>query len=616
MKKIVLAGLNAKYIHSNPALYSLRAYACRGREEEKDFPDITIREFTINQLPGDIIRELYLEKPDLLAFSCYIWNIGMILEAADTVHKILPDTPLWFGGPEVSFEDRSYLREHPAVTGLMQGEGECTFRRLCEAYQQYWAGRADSLSGLLSDIPGVLFREGDRIFRGPLLTENDLPRMDDLVFLYEDTDLFRNRIPYYESSRGCPFSCSYCLSALEGGIRLRSLDLVFHDLSRFLRQGVKQVKFVDRTFNADAAHAMAIWQYIRDHDNGTANFHFELEANLLTEEELELLCSLRPGLVQVEIGVQSANPQTLKAVHRSPRLDKIEQAASVLVGAGNIHVHLDLIAGLPYEDYESFRASFARVYSLHPHELQLGFLKLLKGSIIRARAEEYGMVAQTAAPYEVLRTDWLSFEDILRLKLVEEMLEVYYNSRQFSAMIGELEADWPDPMALYEALGAYYQQQGLLQQAHSRNARFEILLDFAAIHRPGKLPRMRHLAVYDLYLRENAKNRPAWAPEQKPEMLSEADWKKKVRAFYQLEEDRRTLLPNLSGRDSRSLAGMTHLEYFPDNPRAAAGKTGSTQKNGCVLLFDYSSRSPVTGDARTVDVTEYFAMQEPFCHER
>ena len=604
----MLAGLNAKYIHSNPALYSLRAYACKGREEEGNFPDIVIREFTINQLPGDIIRDLYLEKPDLLAFSCYIWNIGMILRAADSLHKILPDVPIWLGGPEVSFEDASFLHANPALTGLLLGEGECTFRRLSEAYARYWDGCALSLQKLLEGIPGILFRCGDGVVQGPALTKNDLPRMDDLPFLYENTDLFQNRIPYYESSRGCPFSCSYCLSALEGGIRLRSMELVFRDLSVFLAQGVKQVKFVDRTFNANHAHAMAIWQYIRDHDNQVTNFHFELEANLLSEEELALLTSLRPGLVQVEIGVQSANPRTLQAVSRSPRLDKIEQAAAALVRSGNIHVHLDLIAGLPYEDYESFRASFARVYAMHPHELQLGFLKLLKGSIIRSQAREYGIVSQTEAPYEILQTRWLSFADILQLKLVEEMLEVYYNSHQFSSVIRELEADWPDPMALYEAMGAYYRQKGLLGQAHSRYARFQILLDFTALSRPQKLPLMRRLAVFDLYLRENAKSRPAWAPEQKPEMLTEADWRERVRAFYRQEEKHRTLLPNLSGRDSRSLAGMTHLEYFLDDPRPRAGQAKAGEKNGCLLLFDYSSRNPVTGDARTVDVTELFAL--------
>ena len=588
--KIVLAGVNAKYIHSNPALYSLRAYAQSRSETCREEARIVIREFTINQLPGDILRELYQEKPDLLAFSCYIWNIGLILELADTLHKILPDVPVWLGGPEVSFEEKSFLSAHPALTGIMRGEGEVTFLRLIRTYLRAENHMPSAL--MLSEIPGIIFSCGGEAAEGPAMGPEDLPQMKDLPFLYAEPGLFENRIPYYESSRGCPFSCSYCLSALEKGIRLRPLPFVKRELDVFLAGKVSQVKFVDRTFNANHEHAAAIWNYIREHDNGITNFHFELEANLLREEELSILKSMRPGLVQVEIGVQSANPKTLAAVHRNPDISRICHAAGELISAGNIHVHLDLIAGLPYEDYESFRSSFDRLYALRPHELQLGFLKLLKGSIIRAEAERYGMEASTAAPYEILKTDWLSFEDVLRLKLVEEMLEVYYNSRQFSFTVRELEKYFGSAMEMYEALGNYYKEHGLLEKAHSRYARFEILLLFAHQTAPDRGEEFAQLAKRDLYLRENAKSRPEWAKECIPEGYTADEWKKTVHRC--LRE---------SGRDAGT-PRMRHLECF---------SFWDGKKETRCILFDYGVRNPVTKDAAFSDVTEELLKKPLVC---
>ncbi len=574
--KILLAAVNAKYIHASLALHSLRMYA-------KDYTDqIEICEFTINMQGEDILEQLYRKKPDLLAFSCYIWNIDLIRDVAADLHKVRPDLPIWLGGPEVSFDSEKILAENPAVTGIMRGEGEEIFRRLAAFY----AGEG----GSLEEIPMITWRDADGIIHsGREWTREEVVPMDELPFVYEDLTPFRNKIIYYETSRGCPFSCSYCLSALEHGARLRSLDKVLPELQHFLDQKVPQVKFVDRTFNMNHRHAMAIWNYINDHDNGVTNFHFEIEANVLTDDELELFGKMRPGLIQMEIGVQSVNTDTLTAVNRNPDFTKITDAAHRIIQGGNIHLHLDLIAGLPYEDYESFRRSFNLVYGLRPDELQLGFLKLLRGSIIEQQAQQYGIVARDKAPYEVLKTDWLSYADLCRLKEVEEMLEVYGNSQQFPTTIRELEKEFPDAMAMYEAMADYYRAHGFEGLSLSRMQRFDILREMIAEMRPDRIGFYEDSLLKDLYLRENAKSRPSWARDL-------AGDKDTARAFYGDEEMRRTYLPNYQEYSPKQIARMTHLEYFPSMD--------------AWLLFDYAHRDPVSGNACVLTVKNLVVQQK------
>ena len=583
--KILLAAVNAKYIHLNLALHSLRQYAASFTDQ------IEICEFTINQYQENIIHEIYRKKPDLLAFSCYIWNISQVVSACRTLRILLPDLPIWLGGPEVSFETEQFLAEHPCITGVMRGEGEVTFERLLERYAQ----ESSRISGAeacrereaaenadLSGIPGITWRRADgKIIRERDLLPEDLPKMDDLPFVYDAMDpaLFEHRILYYETSRGCPFSCSYCLSSAKKGVRYRSLEKVLRELQFFLDAEVPQVKLIDRTFNADADRALQIWQYILEHDNGVTNFHCEIEASILTEEELALLSKMRPGLIQTEIGVQSANGATLRSVHRNPDISKIRECAAAIRKNGNMHLHLDLIAGLPFEDLGSFRRSFAEVYRMQPNELQLGFLKLLKGSPIRREAERFGIEADPQAPYEVLRTDWLSYDDLLHLKDVEEMLEIFYNSQQFTNSIAALGQCFKDPMSLYEALSEWYRARGLYGLQHSRQARYEHLLAFAA-----QLPGMdteafRELLTMDMYLRENLKSRAGWMRD-----LS-AD-REQTRQFYRREEETRRYLPDYASFDRQQLNRMTHLEYFP--------------RRGEWLLFDYGRRDPLTQNARTV----------------
>ena len=412
--KVLLVALNAKYIHSNPAIYSLRAYAGIYKEH------IELVEYTINQPLEEIMGDIYKRKPDVLAFSCYIWNISDIFSLTGELRKILPKVPVWLGGPEVSFDSRQILKEHGEITGIMAGEGEETFLELMEHYVE--GGKP------LSAIKGLVLKEGETGER-PLTDLNRLP------FLYERLEDFQNKIIYYESGRGCPFRCSYCLSSIDKTVRFRNLDIVKKELQFFLDNRVKQVKFVDRTFNCNHEHAMGIWQYIKEHDNGMTNFHFEVAADLLNQEEIALLNSLRPGAVQLEIGVQSTNPATISAIHRVMDVEKLKKIVAAIKRGNNIHQHLDLIAGLPYEDFETFQQSFNQVYAMKPQQLQLGFLKVLKGSDIHKNAEKYGIVYTSGEPYEVLYTKWISYEEIRKLKRIEEMVELYYNSSQFTTTL-------------------------------------------------------------------------------------------------------------------------------------------------------------------------------------
>lgn len=582
--KILLAAVNARFIHSNPAIYSLRAAA--GAETAEH---IELAEYTVNQRMEDILADLYSRKPDVIGFSCYIWNRMLVEQLAAELPKLLPETDIWLGGPEVSFEPDQLLDQYPGLAGIIIGEGEATFRELAEWYVSHWAGAgqenpAPCPQAQWRQIPGLYLRTGHTPAREPV-------DMSGIPFLYDDLAPFENRIIYYESSRGCPYRCSYCLSSLEKTVRKRDIGVVCRELQFFLDHQVRQVKFVDRTFNCDHEHAMAVWRYIKAHDNNVTNFHFEISGDILRQEELELLGSLRPGLVQLEIGVQSANPDTLRAVRRNPDLAELERNVA-LIGAGrNVHRHLDLIAGLPFENYESFGRSFDRVYGMRPEQLQLGFLKVLKGSEIWERAEEYGIWYLDTPPYEVLRTKWIGYEELRRLKGVEEMVELYYNSGQFTATLSLLEKAFSGPFAMFEKLADYYRERGYAVNNPSRSDRYVILLSFAQAFDGRMLPRYRELLTYDMYLRENVKSRPAFARELAP-------YRERIRAFYRREETEHRFLPDYEGCDARQLSRLTHLEPFTDfeTEDSSGGKE-------YFLLFDYRHRDALTGGARTCRIS-------------
>ena len=548
--KILLVACNAKYIHSNLAVYDLQAYA-------SDYADhIVLKEYTINQQKDDIMRDIYLEHPDVVCVSCYIWNLSFVKELMADLIKILPGADFWAGGPEVSYDAEKFLTENSEFKGVMVGEGEETFKELAGYY-------VEKNPQDLKDMTGICYRDGDQIIHNGWRQIMDL---SSIPFIYKDLSEFKNRIIYYESSRGCPFSCSYCLSSIDKKLRFRDTETVKKELQFFIDNKVPQVKFVDRTFNCKHDHAMAIWKYINEHDNGVTNFHFEISADLLREEELQVMSTMRPGLIQLEIGVQSTNPDTIKAIHRTMDFEKLKGIVDRIHSFGNIHQHLDLIAGLPYEDYDSFRHSFNDVYALKPQQLQLGFLKVLKGSHMMEMCREYGIVYKTQEPYEVLSTKWLDYDHVLKLKTVENMVEVYYNSGQFQNTLEYLENFFQDAFSIYERLGSFYMEKGYGDVSHTRMRRYEILLEFLEDVPEISMDQVKDQMVYDLYLRENLKSRPGFARDQKPFERQVWDFRKREK-----------------------VAKNAHVEVFAD---------------GTVLLFNYADRDPLTNNAHVTDVTK------------
>lgn len=582
--KFLLAAVNAKYIHSNPALYSLRAYA--GKEYEKE---VEIAEYTINNRMEDILADVYKRKPDAAAFSCYIWNWRMIRELTAELHKVMPELPIWLGGPEVSFDAEELLRQMPAITGIMIGEGECTFVELL----QYYCQKAGAAAAGLAGIKGIVYRARDQIIK---TAERKLTALSSLPFLYEDMENFRNRIIYYESSRGCPFRCSYCLSSIDKQVRLRDMDTVKNELQFFLEHKVAQVKFVDRTFNCEHRHTMEIWKYIQNHDNGITNFHFEIAADILCEDELTLLSEMRPGLVQLEIGVQSTNTETLREINRYTQMEKLKRVVERIHAGGNIHVHLDLIAGLPYEDYESFGNSFNEVYAMQPQQLQLGFLKVLKGSPMHEKADSYGINYTSLPPYEVLYSKWISYEEICRLKRIEEMVELYYNSSQFTHTLPVLEEVFDSPFSMYEQLAGYYEEEGYFVNSPSRAYRYEVLLAFACACDGEREELYRELLTYDIYLRENMKSRPGFAKDL-------TMYRERFRDLYEREEVVRGLLPDYGRYQLKQIARMTHTEVFTYPVWEKDVKLRRQRlTEQAMVLFDYENRNPLNHEARTMEI--------------
>ena len=492
--KILLTAVNAKYIHSNLAVYSIRANAKEYRDQ------IELGEYTINQYVEDILQDIYKKKPDLIAFSCYIWNIRHIRELVRELRKVLPQVPIWLGGPEASYDARGLMEKYPEVTGVLVGEGEESFYELC----RYYDGKRTSLE----DVKGLCFRNK---LKNPETGKNDVisaaeekannyaekeqlvetgfafvKDLSSLAFAYEDFKDFEHKIIYYESSRGCPFSCSYCLSSIDKSVRFRNLDLVKKELQIFIDAKVPQVKFVYRTFNCKVSHAMEIWQFIHEHDNGVTNFHFEVAADLITEEMLELFAKMRKGLIQLEIGVQSTNEDTICEIRRKMDFEKVAELVTKVKHMGNIHQHLDLIAGLPQEHYESFAKSFDDVFALCPEQLQLGFLKVLKGSYMYENRNAYGLVYRSEPPYEVLSTNWVTNDEMIRLKGIEQIVELYYNSHQYDKTLEAVFEGEESAFGFFESLADDYRAKGHHLVNHSRKEKYYILKDFLDRRYPEK----------------------------------------------------------------------------------------------------------------------------------
>lgn len=571
--KIVLVAVDAQYIHANLAVRSIAAYSAA---QGGPLPEIA--EFTINHRADAILAALAARQADAVLFSCYIWNISIIREVAANLRKLYPALLIGAGGPEVSYNSEDFLRANPAFNLVVQGEGEAScaalFARLAQG--QGWHGS-----------PGVASLQQGRLVQNPppaLLDINCLP------FAYPDVTALAGRILYYESMRGCPFGCSFCLSSTQRGVRFKSVEKACEELALLLQARPKQVKFVDRTFNANPAHALAIWRFLQQQDNGETNFHFELAGELITDEMIDFLAGVRPGLFQFEIGVQSANEATLREVGRPHNTAKLFQRITRLRQRVSQHIHLDLIAGLPYEDFASFAESFNKVYALQPHQLQMGFLKVLHGCLMQQRAEEYGLVWRDEAPYEVLFSRWISYAQLTLLNGIAHMVETYHNSGRFAHIGGYLCGFFATPFDFYQALYEFYSRSGCEAAPLSKTGYYQLLGDFMQAH---DIPVTRHaqwLCRYDLLLHEKPRALPKWV-----EVEGAAPYRRETLQFYGEEENITRYLPAYAGYEPKQLLRMAHIEVFPFNP-----ETGQAQP--VTLLFDYSRRD-ITGRAFTQEVT-------------
>lgn len=569
--KHLLAAVNAKYIHTCLAVRYLKGFVRARRDYDVDF-----LEFTINQPLSFLLEEIYRARPDTLAFSCYLWNIGAVSALLPDLKKVLPGLTIILGGPEVSFGCGEVLHAHPDADCLIAGEGEAGYLALLDALEK---------GGGWEDVPNLVYRKGGQMRQNPPAPFLD---MDALPFPYEHVEQTRHQILYYEGCRGCPFDCQYCLSGDDKTLRFKSFDKIRRELDLFLSCRVPQVKFVDRTFNCRPDYYRPIWQYLIERDNGVTNFHFELSADLLRDEDMQLLRPARAGLFQFEIGVQSTHAPTLSAIHRSHRVEKIFSRVKAVQALGNIHQHLDLIAGLPLEDYAAFARSFNDVFSLRPQQLQLGFLKLLHGSGLDIRRKELGLVSSSRPPYEILATPSLSFEELLGLKGVEDMVERYYNSGRFSLSLERALSKASSPFSFFEALSRFWKDSGCGGVSHTKEALYDILFQFVRVFY-GPDSDLAQLMRFDIFRHEKAKKLPACCEAP----LSPAH-RDRISAFYRNPENIKRYLPSYEGLDPRQIARMTHLEIFPFDPRHPEDRKERA------YLFDYRGKNRLTDSTVTV----------------
>ena len=562
--KILLTAINAKFIHSSLAIRSLKAYCPELAN------NITSIEYTINNSEDYILADIFKQKPDIICFSCYIWNINMVVSLSKNLKKVLPNARIICGGPEVSYESEDFLSSNPDIDIVIRGEGEKTFSQLCH-----------SLVGNTpwTTIKGLTFRKGNKIFSTP----PQLPlSMDELPFVYSDFSDLQHRIIYYETQRGCPYNCQFCLSSVEKGVRFLSLEKVYTHLNFFLQNKVKQVKFVDRTFNCNKAHATAIWQYLIDNDNGITNFHMEIEAHIVEDDTINLLSQAREGLFQFEIGIQSTNNDTLAAVKRNPNFELLKERIEKIKSLKNIHIHLDLIAGLPHENYNSFRKSFNDVYALNADQIQLGFLKVLKGSGLRSNSEKYGIVSRHQSPYEILFTKDISFEEMLRLKAIEDIVETYYNSgkalhtAKYTAML------FDTPFDFYETFSIYWENNNHHRVNHNKQELYTIFYEFcnSNIFTKSKIETIKELLKYDMLLCDNVNSFPNWVNTNESD-----EFKQAKRKFFNTPQNIYQYLPNLKTFTPAQISRMCRIEFFSHNPQNV-----ESNEKGVTLLFNYYLR--------------------------
>ncbi|MEK4339882.1 MULTISPECIES: B12-binding domain-containing radical SAM protein [Brevibacillus] len=557
--KILLSTLNAKFIHSSLALRYLRSYT------KPTFPDIELAEYTINDVTLNVVGDIYKRQPDIAAFSCYIWNIRETIDVIANLKKIRPDLPVIVGGPEVSYDADHWLRQHPEFDVIVLGEGEQTFLELMQAYDEsFRTGEPPRLK----DVAGIAYRDGEHVrFSAP---RAQIENLDSIPSPFEeDLDELNNRVVYFEASRGCPFKCQYCLSSIEDGVRYFGLERVKADLLRLISHGVKTIKFVDRTFNINKKYALEIFQFLIDNHNGTV-FQFEITADILRADVLDFLIeNAPPGIFRFEIGVQSTNDETNRLVQRIQRFDRLANTVTKIKNSKKIDQHLDLIAGLPEEDYDSFRKTFNDVFALRPEELQLGFLKMLRGTGVRARAANHGYIYMDQAPYEILGNNVLSFGDMQRIKRAEDILEKYWNAHRMDNTLEWLVTrTFATPFDFFQEFGDFWEEKGWSRIGHQLEDLFLRLRLFLETRGTEQMQHILSLMKYD-YLR-NQKHRPRklWWDD----VLEKSD----LQALYQVVAEKREQL-----REDFARHTATEKEYFKHTlPALVSFDIGKWEESG------------------------------------
>jgi len=539
---VILTTLNSKYIHSALSIRYLKEFC-------KDITDIDLMEFTINQNIDYIAGEIYKKKPDIIGFSTYIWNKEQTLRVCEILKLVNPNIKIILGGPEVSFDSEYIMKDNWFLDFIISGEGEIPFKELLSAIIN---GDND-----FSSVNGLTYREGERIIKnqpGRLLKDLDL-----IPSPYgENDESLKERIVYYESSRGCPFNCQFCLSSTIKGVRYFSLERVKEDLKRLIDMKVKQVKFVDRTFNANKKYAMEIMEFIMDKDPENMNFHFEVTAHLIDKDMLQLIKKAKPGLFQFEIGVQSTNERTIDAIGRTTDFERLREICKEIKSYKNIHQHLDLIAGLPYEGYESFKKSFNDVYDIKPEKIQLGFLKLLKGSGLRKEKDKYGFKFLDVPPYEVLETNYIKYDEMLRLKGIEDLVEKYYNEEYFKTTISYLiKNKYDTAFDFFEDLLNFWEYKGYHRLSHSRDRLYEILWEFCNYKGLKELDLINEIIKFDYALNNQSYNMPKFISRTDVDLIQS-----NKHNILKSERLLREVLPNYKDAPTKDLIKRVHIEGF------------------------------------------------------
>lgn len=586
--KIVLTTLNSKYIHTSLSIRYLKAFV-------EDIIDVELKEYTINQDINYIASQLYKTNADLIGFSVYIWNLTETLRICEILKKVKPEIKILLGGPEVSFDSKEILETYPFIDYIIYGEGEESFKEFLSLFLK---GSDDYKS-----IKGLAYRSGNKVIMNP-----PRPLIKDLNIIpspYKNIgDELNNKIVYFESSRGCPFSCKFCLSSTIKGVRYFNIDRVKEELDNLIKAKVKQVKFVDRTFNANKKYAMEIMDFIIERDPEDINFHFEVTAHLLDDEMLDYLSKVKEGLFQFEIGVQSTNLKTIEAIGRTTDFPKLKGVTKRIKTFKNIHQHLDLIAGLPYEDYESFKKSFNDVYDIRPEKIQLGFLKLLKGSSLRMDEEKYGFKYLDIPPYEVLENHYIKYGELIKLKAIEDLVEKYYNEGYFENSLEYIVKNfYKSPFDFYEDLSLYWEENNYYEVSISRTRLYEILVDFYKRKGFKYLDIFKELIKYD-FLKNNKNARLPKEVHNTKNILSQGD-------IHTILKDGRVLenyLIQYKDLPTKKIIQHTKIQNFRydilkfiQNGYDLKNKPDKIKEENIFILFVY--QDGVINRCRTYDIT-------------